>query len=226
MQQALLAAALLLGVGVAAAQNPLQSLPRNYQLEFQNQMLRVVRVHYGPHQKLPVHDHPPGPTIWVYLDNAGPVRFLHVAPNDYPLERPAVRQGGFRIDPGKSERHAVDNVSPTSTDFLRVELNLPTGIARLRARVQPHLDPARSSISAAFSSPELRIERIVCAAHQRCPPDRARTGTLVIAITPASVAGLGWGQVRWLEAGDEGAGGKLNPGPGFVELLRVEVSKR
>ncbi len=67
---------MLAAVHVAGyGQDPLRALPKNYQLAFENDVVRVIRVHYGAHEKLLVHDHPKTPTIYVYLSDAGPVRF-------------------------------------------------------------------------------------------------------------------------------------------------------
>ena len=39
-------------------------LPSNYQLAFENDWVRVVRVRYGPREKLPVHDHSARATVY------------------------------------------------------------------------------------------------------------------------------------------------------------------
>ncbi len=38
------------------AQDPLKTLPNNYRSVFDNADLTVIRAHYGPHEKIPVHD--------------------------------------------------------------------------------------------------------------------------------------------------------------------------
>jgi hypothetical protein len=37
--------------------DPLKVAPKNYKLEFENDQVRVIRVHIGPHQSVPMHDH-------------------------------------------------------------------------------------------------------------------------------------------------------------------------
>jgi len=182
---------ILVALSVAlGAQDATRLLPQNYRSVFENATVRVIHAHYAPHEKLPLHDHPPLPTVWVYLNDAGPIRFSHTVPRAYTLVRPPVVAGGFRIDPGKTERHTVENLSAGPSDFLQVELKqVPLGDRTLRARFRPHLDRGRSSITVDFDSPRLRIERIVCAA--ACPKARALFPTLEVAITPA-------GTVRWL----------------------------
>src|SRR5690242_15543681 len=60
------------------AQDPFVVAPQAYKLQFENDWVRVVRVHYAPFEKLPAHDHPKGRTIFIYLNDGGPVRFKHV----------------------------------------------------------------------------------------------------------------------------------------------------
>ena len=64
----------------AAAQNPYTTASKNYRLEFENESVRVSRAMFAPGDKLPVHDHPGNPTVFVYLTDGGPIRFTHVEP--------------------------------------------------------------------------------------------------------------------------------------------------
>ncbi len=71
MPKGLINATLLL---LAAQQT---TLPPNYNTILENQTFRIIQVHYGPHEKVPIHDHPDTPTVYVYLNNSGPVRITH-----------------------------------------------------------------------------------------------------------------------------------------------------
>jgi hypothetical protein len=73
---------LAVGAGLAFSQDPLRTLPKNYQLTFENEFVRVIRVHYGRHEKLS-HDHPKTPTVYVYLSDAGRVKFKHTGEEAY-----------------------------------------------------------------------------------------------------------------------------------------------
>ena len=63
----------------ALAQSP-QSLPPNYQTILDNPDVLVMRVHYGPHEFVPMHDHSAYPTVYVYLNDSGEVRIDHEPP--------------------------------------------------------------------------------------------------------------------------------------------------
>ena len=62
-----LALALFLSTA-AQAQSP---LPNNYKTILNNHDLLVMRVHYGPHEVVPMHDHSAYPTVFVYLNDSG-----------------------------------------------------------------------------------------------------------------------------------------------------------
>jgi hypothetical protein len=72
-----LVAAFIMGVSVGSIrpQDPVTTFPQNYAIALYNGDVTVVRVHYGPHEHIAVHDHSKFPTIYVYLNDSGPVRF-------------------------------------------------------------------------------------------------------------------------------------------------------
>lgn len=43
---------------VALAQDPVKVDPQHYKVESENAQVRVLRIHYGPHEKSPMHYHP------------------------------------------------------------------------------------------------------------------------------------------------------------------------
>lgn len=91
---------LLMWASMLRAQDPLKSLPNNYSLLLENQTVRVVKVSYAPHERLPLHDHARNPTVYVYLTDSGPVRFSHVEDHPFSLVRKPQSEGAFRISPG------------------------------------------------------------------------------------------------------------------------------
>jgi len=48
---------------VALAQDPTKVEPKHYKLDFENDRVQVVSVHYGPHEKSVMHDHPGGVVV-------------------------------------------------------------------------------------------------------------------------------------------------------------------
>jgi quercetin dioxygenase-like cupin family protein len=47
----------------ALAQDPLKVEPKHYQLRFENEHVQVVNIHYGPHEKSEMHEHPGGVVV-------------------------------------------------------------------------------------------------------------------------------------------------------------------
>lgn len=54
-----------LAASLAAAQDPIKVEPKHYKLDFENDRVQVVSVHYGPHEKSEMHDHPGGVVVVV-----------------------------------------------------------------------------------------------------------------------------------------------------------------
>lgn len=59
----LLAIAVVCLAASAAAQDPTKVEPKHYRLAFENEYVQVVDVHYGPHEKSALHDHPGGVVV-------------------------------------------------------------------------------------------------------------------------------------------------------------------
>ena len=57
---------------IAWAQDPTRVEPSHYKLDFENQHVQVVSVHYGPHEKSNMHEHPGGVVVVI---TAGHLRF-------------------------------------------------------------------------------------------------------------------------------------------------------
>jgi len=192
-------------ISITAQQNP--SLPLNYTTILTNETFKVIRVHYGPHEKVPVHDHPAIPTVFVYLNNSGPVNIIHDEPKPETITRPPTHLGAFRIGPGIIERHAIENLSDLPSDFLRVELpHLDDKITEFRGPAPTDL--THNIDATEFSSPHLTVRRILCVESTPCPvPPASAPAVLVVfsntsliqggnatTIAPASVVSIAAGQ--------------------------------
>jgi hypothetical protein len=137
---------------LAHAQNPYSTLPRNYKLEFENESVRISRVHYFPGDKLPVHSHPAIPTVYVYVTDGGSIRFKHMSPK-FTIDRPAVKAGGVRFNRNvRVETHEVDYLGDAATEYLRLELKTTPGPPRLDMRL-------RADADFPWEDPQVRISR-------------------------------------------------------------------
>jgi quercetin dioxygenase-like cupin family protein len=64
----------------ARAQDAIKVEPMHYKLDFENEHVQVVHVHYGPHERSALHEHPGGVVIYLtgghlrFTDENGNVR--------------------------------------------------------------------------------------------------------------------------------------------------------
>jgi hypothetical protein len=190
------------------AQDPLKAFPKNYKLILDNPQIRVLRCHYGPHEKVGVHNHSDYPTVYVYLSDSGEVRFSHVEEHAFVMTRPPVKKGSFRVSPGRPERHSVENLSSLSSDYLRIELKqIP-----LHSTLHPLRGAAPATLQAGvrleFSEPQLSIRRVVCNPGTPCAIDATPAPALLVAFSPLEVFNAGTahatqrmesGEIQWLQ---------------------------
>ena len=73
---------LAIAVPAALAQDATKVDARHYKVEFQNSRVRIVRAHYGPHEKSVMHSHPDSVAIF---QTDGRVKFTF--PNGKTEER-------------------------------------------------------------------------------------------------------------------------------------------
>ena len=137
---------------LANAQDPYATLPRNYRVEFENDAVRVSRVKYAPGDRLAVHSHPSIPTVYVYLTDGGPIRFIHKTPQ-LTLERPRVKAGGVRFNRNAQvETHEVEYLGDAPSEYLRIELKNTPGPRHRDARL-------RNEEDFPWEDPQVRISR-------------------------------------------------------------------
>jgi hypothetical protein len=181
----------LLGVLVASAlfgQDPFRTSPKNYKLEFENQLVRVSRVSYRPGDKLPVHDHPALPTIYIYVTDGGPILFGHQ--EFAPMRRSAVKAGQIRFNRGNKETHTTEYLGDTPSEYVRIELKMD-GIEKPRRDVRIAADD-----NTPFENGQLRIERAHCSPCTALPD-------------PAVVVTMGDRRVRWVAGAAPPAGEQI-----------------
>ncbi len=223
---------------LVAPQDPQTVAPRAYRREFENERVRVTRVHYEPREKIPKHDHPDQATVFVYLRDSGPVRFVHTGNDAFTLVRPPVRARGFRLSRGLKEQHIVESLTDVPTDFLRVELKGFSDAERrsLHGRFPPEPRRAarttRTSQRVRFEDARVRIARVTCAARGRCVGLGGEgTASLLVALSPAHLrtadggteVTLALGETMWAEAG--GAPSFENAANAPAEFLRIDLKK-
>jgi hypothetical protein len=167
-----------------SAQDPTKTLPESYKVQLDNDHVRVVRVHYDAGAKLPEHTHPPGTTVYVYLNDSEGVVFRHSGNNTRAVTRPAVKTGGVRVAAGDEEHHTAENAASTPSDFLRVWFKTDNGGERnLRRRLSPTDNK--------FENKQMRITRLMVT--------QDKSTTIDTAQEPALLVSLPSGDTRWID---------------------------
>ena len=220
------AAALLIGSACSAfAQDPTKAAPENYKLQFENDWVKVLRVHYPANSKVPVHDHSKGPAAYVYLVDSGPVRFVHADwDHDPVLTRPATKAGSFRLSPTRfdNERHAVENISPTDSHFLRIELKTEAPDRQsLNARVKPYAGSREGGLNKIdFENSQLRVTRVISkpGAPLEFTANTGQPSLVVVLVGPLP------GETVWLAPNDSKTF-SVRPGS-QIELLRFDFKTK
>jgi quercetin dioxygenase-like cupin family protein len=187
----------LLGLAIVARA---QLVPSDAALEFENSLVRIVRVRYRPHQKTAMHDHPATPTIFVYVTDGGRLRIGHEGED--AVIRPPVKAGAIRFQHAVAERHVVEELDGVASEYLCLEL-------KAQPPDQPPADVRRAPDDRTpYESPTLRIFRVTCPAHAVCPPSAHPEDAAVVvagrdfrwepAATPpvSNSSGTAWEQVR------------------------------
>ena len=225
-----LIAMLALPMTVLTAQDATKSAPGAYRTQFENPFVHLTRVHYGPNERLAVHEHPLVVTVYVYLNASGPVEFRHTGDGRVATRQPTTA-GSFRVSRGGDEKHAVVNTTAAPSDFLRVEFKTgpgrnPSPFFRESTKTYPATE---NTTDVKFTNDQMRITRLIVAAGKVLEPAiTTREPALIVALNdgmlsglrPGDAATIAAGQERWLDAGQSLR--LANTGAAPVELLRID----
>ena len=233
MKMSIAALALTFSIAAPAAQDPLIVLPDSYTKQFENEWVRVVRVRYAPHARLPAHAHNALPAAYVYLNDAGPVLFKHIGASYGAATRPATKAGSFRVFRGIDEIHEVENTSELASDFLRVEFKTdPRDVRTLKGRYfRPAAPPGQNVEQLQFENDQVRITHVICAPGRSVRVAAAASEpSLLIAFQAAQLRDKGSdvtvrvGQERWIPAGSTDT--FENVGSQSSEFLRFDFKTK
>jgi hypothetical protein len=232
---AMLAAAILASSTATSAQNGTDVASKAYQLQFENAWVKVTRVHYEPRERLPEHQHPGGPNIYVYLNDGGPVLFKHEHGDSGEIAavRPPTKARAYRLAGARLETHIVENRSDLPSDFLEVGLKTDIDLKTFVGRHESAFgDGPANTRNVEFDTDQIRVTRITCAAAIGCEPLIATYPTLWIglsaidfeALDSSSPVTAAAGSTLWL---DTGATARYkNRGSSPAEYLLVELKSR
>jgi hypothetical protein len=98
----------------AFTQDPIKVDPKHYKVEIDNPPVRVLRIHFGPHEKSVMHKHPAGGAVFLTENRS---RFT--MPDGKTVERDW-KVGDAQWTP--AETHLPENLSERPLDLVLIEL--------------------------------------------------------------------------------------------------------
>jgi len=113
----------MVAINAGPVQNPLQVESSHYKLAFANDAVQVVYIHYGPHEKSVLHQHPAG--VVVNLTD-GHLRFTDATGATQEVR--AIHGEARWFPPVK---HKVENLSDTAYDGVYIGVKGKTATAAL-----------------------------------------------------------------------------------------------
>jgi quercetin dioxygenase-like cupin family protein len=131
-----LAAACLCGATIVSAQDAVKVDPKHYSVVSENDQVRILKVHYGPHEKSVMHSHPN--TVAVFLTDAnGTFTFSDGKKQDF-----AVKAGDSQYSPAAT--HLPENTGDKEMQVIVVELKGKTAkTAAKPAKTEPAKAPKK-----------------------------------------------------------------------------------
>ena len=137
-----------LAAAFVQGQDPTKVEPKHYKLDFENDRVQVVSVHYGPHEKSSLHEHPGGVVVILteahlrFTDDSGKTREIDSKPGEARWYPPF--------------KHRVENLGDTSYDAVYVGLKgKPTAAA---GASDPATDEETGKVIAALVAAAKRSE--------------------------------------------------------------------
>ncbi len=132
-----------LAFAVAFAQDPTKVEASHYKLAFENELVQVVNVHYGPHEKSGMHDHPGGVVVVI---TGGHLRFTD--------EHGGVREVFAKT--GESRwfppfKHKVENLGDTPYNAVYIGVKSKRAASKMDpANRQPQIDAQTEKVLAGY----------------------------------------------------------------------------
>jgi quercetin dioxygenase-like cupin family protein len=129
-----------LALRLASAQDPTKVEAKHYKLAFENEWVQVVDVHYGPHEKSTMHEHPGGVVVVLtqahlqFTDQNGRTQEIYAKPGESRWFPPF--------------KHRVENLG--DTPYNAVYIGIKARSATARAGVEGGMDAQTKQILAMF----------------------------------------------------------------------------
>jgi mannose-6-phosphate isomerase-like protein (cupin superfamily) len=114
---------------IVSAQDAVKTDPKHYSVVSENDQVRILKAHYGPHEKSVMHSHPN--TVAVFLTDAkGTFTFPDGKKQDF-----AVKAGDSQYGPAAT--HLPENTGDKDMEVIVIELKGKTAAVVKPAKAEP-----------------------------------------------------------------------------------------
>src|SRR5260370_26666858 len=100
---------------IVSAQDATKVDPKHYTVVSENDQVRILKIHYGPHEKSVMHSHPASAVVFL-SDSKGKFTFPDGKTQDF-----TTKNGDAEYGPAVT--HLPENTGDTALDGILVELN-------------------------------------------------------------------------------------------------------
>lgn len=129
----------LVSITFVSAQDPTKVEPTHYKLAFENDVVQVVNVHYGPHEKSSLHAHPGGVVVVL---TEGHLRFTD---ENGKSQEVYAKPGESRWFP--PFKHQVENLGDTAYNAVYVGIKVHHANSRASlSKSPPEMDEATTKL--------------------------------------------------------------------------------
>ena len=225
--------AVYLGVMLAAIAARAQSLdpliadPQHYRLEVENQWVRAIREHMGPHESMPMHQHPQPGAVIVFLTD----RHNRLTSPEGASQELRSRAGDLMWSAAST--HRSENLTGDPFEAVQIEPRRPA--RGTSAKPEPLdatvIDPQHYHVE--FENEYVRAIRVNIAAHEKLRQHtHPATGAVLVHLTDQNMRlTLADGtvrasqyrakQVRWVEPGIAHQDENMRDQP--LKFIRIEL---
>jgi quercetin dioxygenase-like cupin family protein len=223
-------AVVALATARAQSLDPLLADPQHYHLELENQWVRVIREQMGPHQKMPMHQHPLPGSVIVFLTD----RHNRLTSQDGASQE--LRDHAGDLMWSSASTHRSENLSDAAFEAVQIEPRKPDSgtpappfsVGKLDATV---VDPQHYHVE--LENEYVRVIRVSIGPHEKLRvhthPD---TGAVLVHLTDQNLRlTLSDGttrdsrykakQVRWVAPGAAHQDENLSDTP--LKFVRIEL---
>jgi hypothetical protein len=224
--------ALMALVSLPSFAQDIASVTHNHKVQFENEFVRVVRIHYDPHEKVADFEHNWTSGFYVYLNDHGPLIFDHRGQRFGRRERPFTPAGSLHIAVRYPETHQVENPTDKPADYVRVEFKTDGTGVRYGGDIRINREeyPANQNFEKIqYENSQIRIARMVVAPGKQLDVSTTvNEPALLLALTPGALNGgkhqLALGDHLWVAEKQQQV--LENTGGAAVEFVRFEFKTR